>query len=61
VTLLQGERLAVRKMRVRWLQVADGLAASYSGYTTPESGTRARGEGEGSCANRRARGKGRML
>ncbi|MDX6379131.1 MAG: hypothetical protein QOI57_155 [Rubrobacteraceae bacterium] len=45
--VLQGKRLASRKMRVKSLQVAADLAASYSGYT-PESGTRAREDGEGS-------------
>ena len=43
--VLQGERLASRRMRVKALQVADDLAASHSGYI-PESGTRARGDGE---------------
>ncbi len=40
--VLQGERLASRRMRVKALQVADDLAASHSGYI-PESGTRAQG------------------
>ena len=40
--VLQGERLASRKMRVESLQIADGLAASYPGYT-PEDGIRVRG------------------
>ena len=31
--VLQGEQLASRKMRVKLLQVAADLAASYSGYT----------------------------
>jgi len=60
--VLQGERLALRKMRVKALLVAADLAASYSGYTPELKAGPALGwDGAGPCANRRARAKARTL
>ena len=40
--VIAGRAAGLEKTRVKWLQVGGDLVASHSGYTTPESGTRAR-------------------